>query len=92
MEYAGAYDAANGESRGVIPALYLIYGTCLPEGKIGYLPENIVKRNEIIVVKYGDEDIEKEEERKQTKKAKKKNKISPKEKTKKEEKDEIELL
>ena len=44
LEYAGAYDAANGESRGVIPALYLIYGTCLPEGKIGYLPENIVKK------------------------------------------------
>lgn len=46
----------------------------------------------IIVVKYGDEDIEREEERKQAKKAKKKNKISPKEKTKKDEKDEIELL
>ena len=46
----------------------------------------------IIVVKYGDEDIEREEERKQAKKAKKKNKTSPKEKTKKEEKDEIELL
>ena len=41
--FAAEYDAANGE-RGVIPALYLIYGTCWPEGEIGYLNDEILKK------------------------------------------------
>jgi hypothetical protein len=39
--YARLYDEANGPS-GVIPAFYLIYGTCWPEGEIGYLKESTV--------------------------------------------------
>ena len=42
-DFAAEYDAANGD-RGVIPALYLIYGTCWPEGEIGYLNDEILKR------------------------------------------------
>jgi hypothetical protein len=41
MEFAGTYDNANG-SRGVIPALYLIYGTCWPEGEIGVLSDEMI--------------------------------------------------
>ncbi|HOX31277.1 MAG TPA: hypothetical protein PLB91_03045, partial [Spirochaetales bacterium] len=33
--YAKLYDEANGEP-GVVPAFYLIYGTCWPGGEIGY--------------------------------------------------------
>ncbi|MGL4981518.1 MAG: hypothetical protein ACRC4W_01435 [Treponemataceae bacterium] len=36
--YAKEYDNLNGD-RGVIPALYLIYGTCWPLGEIGYLSD-----------------------------------------------------
>jgi hypothetical protein len=39
--YAKLYDEANGEA-GVIPALYIIYGTCWPEGEIGYLAESVI--------------------------------------------------
>lgn len=42
-EFAAQYDEANG-SRGVIPALYLIYGTCWPEGEIGYLNSKTIKK------------------------------------------------
>lgn len=37
------YDKANG-NRGVIPAFYLIYGTCWPEGEIGILSSSITKK------------------------------------------------
>lgn len=40
--YARLYDDANGPT-GVIPAFYLIYGTCWPGGEIGYLRESLVK-------------------------------------------------
>lgn len=40
--YAKLYDDANG-SLGVIPAFYLIYGTCWPGGEIGYLKDSVVK-------------------------------------------------
>jgi hypothetical protein len=40
--YARLYDEQNGEE-GVIPAFYLIYGTCWPEGEIGYLKDSIVQ-------------------------------------------------
>ncbi|HOX48651.1 MAG TPA: hypothetical protein PLG14_05635 [Spirochaetales bacterium] len=41
--YAKLYDDANGPGLGVVPAFYLIYGTCWPEGEIGYLRESVVK-------------------------------------------------
>ncbi len=40
--YAKLYDAANG-ALGVVPAFYLIYGTCWPEGNIGILNRSIVE-------------------------------------------------
>lgn len=40
--YAKLYDEANG-SLGVVPAFYLIYGTCWPGGEIGYLKDSVVK-------------------------------------------------
>jgi hypothetical protein len=40
--YAKLYDEQNGED-GVIPAFYLIYGTCWPEGEIGYLKDSVVQ-------------------------------------------------
>jgi hypothetical protein len=39
--YAQLFDAANGD-RDVISAFHLIYGTCWPEGKIGYLSESTI--------------------------------------------------
>lgn len=42
-EYARMYDAANGQ-RGVIPAFYIIYGTCWPEGEIGLLSDTVVRQ------------------------------------------------
>ncbi|MEL3908241.1 MAG: hypothetical protein P1P64_04415 [Treponemataceae bacterium] len=42
-EYVQMYDKANGE-RGVIPVLYIIYGTCFPGGDIGLLSNATVKR------------------------------------------------
>lgn len=41
-EFVTRYDAANGQ-RGIIPAFYVIYGTCWPEGEIGILQERVVK-------------------------------------------------
>lgn len=40
--YARLYDEKNGEE-GVVPAFYLIFGTCWPEGEIGYLKESVVR-------------------------------------------------
>jgi hypothetical protein len=37
------YDLANGD-RGIIPAFYIIYGTCWPGGDIGILPDSTVKQ------------------------------------------------
>lgn len=37
------YDTANG-SRGVVPAFYIIYGTCWPEGEIGILSDSVVRQ------------------------------------------------
>ncbi|UTC74949.1 hypothetical protein E4O03_12305 [Treponema sp. OMZ 792] len=42
-EFAATYDEANKE-RGIIPAFYLIYGTCWPEGEIGLLRLSTVKK------------------------------------------------
>ncbi len=42
LAFAAQYDEANGR-RGVIPALYLIYGTCWPEGEIGILPDKLTE-------------------------------------------------
>lgn len=41
QKYVDMYDAANGK-RGVIPVLYLIYGTCFPGGDIGLLRDSTV--------------------------------------------------
>lgn len=41
--YVQLYDKANAE-RGVIPALYIIYGTCFPGGDIGILRKSTVTR------------------------------------------------
>lgn len=40
--YAGMYDKVNGPD-GVIPAFYIIYGTCWPKGEIGYLSDSILE-------------------------------------------------
>ncbi len=40
--YARLYDAANGPL-GVVPAFYIIYGTCWPAGEIGILNRTIVE-------------------------------------------------
>ncbi|MEI6876192.1 MAG: hypothetical protein WCL50_13805 [Spirochaetota bacterium] len=40
--YARLYSDANGGA-GIIPAFYLIYGTCWPEGEIGYLRDAVVE-------------------------------------------------
>jgi hypothetical protein len=40
--YARLYDDANGAA-GVVPAFYLIYGTCWPGGEIGYLKDSVVQ-------------------------------------------------
>jgi hypothetical protein len=37
--YAALYDKVNGKA-GVIPAFYIIYGTCWPKGDIGYLADS----------------------------------------------------
>lgn len=39
---ASEYDALNGDL-GIVPAFYIIYGTCWPEGNIGYLSKRVVK-------------------------------------------------
>ena len=40
-EMASQYDQVNGKD-GVIPAFYIIYGTCWPGGEIGYLDDKIL--------------------------------------------------
>jgi len=40
--YAKLYDQQNA-GQGVVPAFYLIYGTCWPEGEIGYLRDQVVE-------------------------------------------------
>lgn len=40
--YARLFDSLNGD-RDVMPALHLIYGTCWPEGEIGYLSPAVVE-------------------------------------------------
>ena len=42
-KFAATYDEVNKE-RGIIPAFYLIYGTCWPEGEIGLLRSSTVKK------------------------------------------------
>lgn len=42
-KFAATYDEANKE-RGIIPAFYLIYGTCWPGGDIGLLRQSTVKK------------------------------------------------
>lgn len=42
-EFAATYDEVNNE-RGLIPAFYLIYGTCWPGGEIGFLSLSTVKK------------------------------------------------
>lgn len=39
---ASEYDALNGDL-GIVPAFYIIYGTCWPEGNIGYLSKAVVR-------------------------------------------------
>lgn len=41
--FVSQYDDANG-TRGVVPALYIIYGTCWPGGDIGILPDATVRQ------------------------------------------------
>ena len=41
-EFVARYDAANGQ-RGIIPAFYIIYGTCWPEGEIGILNDGVTR-------------------------------------------------
>lgn len=43
VDFAAQYDAENG-TRTVTPALYLIFGTCWPEGEIGYLNSDTIKK------------------------------------------------
>jgi len=42
-EFVKTYDQANG-SRGIVPAFYIIYGTCWPGGEIGYLSDAVVRK------------------------------------------------
>lgn len=42
-KFAATYDEVNKE-RGIIPAFYLIYGTCWPQGEIGLLRSSTVKK------------------------------------------------
>ena len=42
-QFVATYDAANGD-RGIIPAFYIIYGTCWPGGDIGILPDSVLKQ------------------------------------------------
>lgn len=42
--FAAEYDKVNGDKRGIIPAIYLIYGTCWPGGDIGYLSDEIITK------------------------------------------------
>ncbi len=42
VAYAKLYEDLSG-SMGVVPAFYLIYGTCWPGGEIGYLKDSVVQ-------------------------------------------------
>ena len=42
-EFVKLYDTANGH-RDIIPAFYIIYGTCWPEGEIGILSSSIAEQ------------------------------------------------
>jgi hypothetical protein len=42
LGYAQLYDDANG-GMGVVPAFYIIYGTCWPDGEIGILRRSVVE-------------------------------------------------
>ncbi len=42
-KFVEMYDEAN-EERGIIPAFYIIYGTCWPEGEIGILSKSITEK------------------------------------------------
>ncbi len=42
-KFVKMYDEAN-EDRGIIPAFYIIYGTCWPEGEIGILSKSITEK------------------------------------------------
>lgn len=42
-QFVTKYDLANGD-RGIIPAFYIIYGTCWPGGDIGILPDSTVRQ------------------------------------------------
>jgi len=42
-DFVKKYDDANG-TRGIIPAFYIIYGTCWPEGEIGLLSDSVVQK------------------------------------------------
>lgn len=41
-EFIATYDKANGD-RGLIPAFYIIFGTCWPEGEIGILSDSVIR-------------------------------------------------
>jgi len=40
--YARLYDEENGDA-GIVPAFYIIYGTCWPGGEIGYLRDGLLR-------------------------------------------------
>ena len=42
-DFIALYDEANGD-RGLIPAFYIIYGTCWPKGEIGILSDTVVEQ------------------------------------------------
>jgi len=42
-DFVRRYDEANG-GRGIVPAFYIIYGTCWPEGEIGILSDAVVRQ------------------------------------------------
>ncbi len=50
--YGRLYDKANGEM-GVIPAFYIIFGTCWPEGEIGRLSSKIIEEYIIFAAEKG---------------------------------------
>lgn len=43
QKFVDMYDAVNGDKK-IIPALYIIYGTCWPKGEIGILDTAIAKK------------------------------------------------
>jgi len=51
-EFVKLYDTANGNRR-VIPAFYIIYGTCWPHGEIGILSSDIIEQYIAFAAKRG---------------------------------------